>query len=60
MTGTVEVGKTYTVMPEKPGGFVYDVLSSKSSVYRSEDEVSGQIKKMVDESLSSKSDGPVS
>lgn len=57
MTGTVEVGKTYTVMLENPGSFVYYVLSSKNSVYRSDDALSGQIKRIVGESLSSDVEG---
>ena len=57
MAGTVEVGKTYTVMLENPGSFVYYVLSSKNSVYRSDDALSAQIKRIVEESLSSDVEG---
>lgn len=54
MAGTVEIGKKYTVMIEKHGSFEYYSLSSKISVYSSEDEISKQIKNIVDNSLSAK------
>ena len=51
VSGSVELGKKYTVMIEKLGSSEYYILSSKISVYDSEDEASEQVKNIIEDSL---------
>lgn len=50
MAGTVEIGKKYTVLIERLGTSEYYILSSKISVYDSQDKASEQVKIIIKDS----------